>query len=173
MSIRFRCTNCGKELKAAVEHAGVRVKCPACGTIQAVPQDVFEAEAVPAPAPEAPAYGLAPTPQPSQSDDRKPCPACGEMIKRSALKCRFCGEVFDESLAREERRRRGGADSDLTAGDWVLAVLCSGIGCIVGIVYLAQGKPKGGKMLGISIGFIIFWNIIRFMIMIGLEGMPR
>jgi predicted RNA-binding Zn-ribbon protein involved in translation (DUF1610 family) len=164
MAIRFRCTSCGKELKAAVEHAGVRVKCPACGTIQAVPQDVFEAEAIPAAAPEPPAYGLAPAPRPAETDDRKPCPACGEMIKRSALKCRFCGEIFDEGLAREERRRSGGQDADLTAGDWVLAILCSDIGCILGIVWLIMGKPKGGKMIGIAILFVILRVILLVML---------
>ncbi|MCY2964842.1 MAG: hypothetical protein NT069_14595 [Planctomycetota bacterium] len=29
------------------------------------------------------------------SDDRKPCPVCGEAIAASARKCRFCGEEFD------------------------------------------------------------------------------
>jgi len=46
--------------------------------------------------------------------------------------------------------------------DWVLAILCSGIGCIVGIVYLVQGKPKGTKMLVISIVMIVVWNVISF-----------
>jgi hypothetical protein len=34
--------------------------------------------------------------------------------------------------------------------DWVICILCSGIGCILGIVYLVQGKKKGIKMIGIS-----------------------
>jgi hypothetical protein len=46
-------------------------------------------------------------------------------------------------------------DANMTAIDWVLCVLCSGIGCIVGIVYLIQGKPKAGKMIAISIAFIV------------------
>jgi rubredoxin len=40
-------------------------------------------------------------------NDRRPCPMCGEMIVASALKCRFCGEIFDESLAASEQRRTG------------------------------------------------------------------
>jgi hypothetical protein len=32
-------------------------------------------------------------------EDRRPCPMCGEMIQRNAVKCRFCGEVFDKSMA--------------------------------------------------------------------------
>lgn len=54
------------------------------------------------------------------------------------------------------------SDAEMTAIDWLLAILCSGIGCIVGIVYLAQGKPKATKMLIISIVMIIVWNVISF-----------
>lgn len=60
-------------------------------------------------------------------------------------------------------------DAEMTGFDWVLAVLCSGIGCIVGIVYLCTGKPKGGKMLGMSILFIVIWNIISFAVRMGMQ----
>jgi hypothetical protein len=55
-------------------------------------------------------------------------------------------------------------DRDLSVADWVLAVLCSGIGCMMGIIWMIQGKPKGGKMLGISLLFAVLWNIVRFAI---------
>lgn len=55
-------------------------------------------------------------------------------------------------------------DANLSAIEWVLCILCSGIGCIVGIVYMIQGKPKGLKMIGISILFAILWSGIRFAI---------
>lgn len=51
-------------------------------------------------------------------------------------------------------------DADLSAVDWLLCIFCSGIGCIIGIVRLIQGKPTGVKMIGISILFGIIWNII-------------
>jgi hypothetical protein len=35
---------------------------------------------------------------PSESSKRRPCPACGELIAPAAVKCRFCGEIFDASL---------------------------------------------------------------------------
>lgn len=60
--------------------------------------------------------------------------------------------------------RRAPSDLDLTVPDWLLAVLCSGIGCIMGIVWIIQGKPKGGKMLMISFLFAVLWNIVRFTI---------
>jgi hypothetical protein len=63
----------------------------------------------------------------------------------------------------------GPNDAQLTGLDWVLIVLCSGIGCIVGIVYLVQGKPKGGKMLGYSLVFVVIWNIVSFVIRRGMH----
>ena len=53
---------------------------------------------------------------------------------------------------------------DLTPVDWLIAILCSGIGCIIGIIRLIQGKKNGGKMLGISLLFVVIWNIVRFII---------
>ncbi len=58
----------------------------------------------------------------------------------------------------------GGSDNDLAGSDIALAIICSGIGCIMGIVYAIQGKPKGGKMIGLSFLFIVIWNIIAFVI---------
>ena len=120
----------------------------------------------PQPAPRAPVPGAGPM------IGRRPCPACGEMIMSTAAVCRYCGEVFDTTLKRKRRRRGGGDDEeDLTTGDWLVAVLCSGIGCIVGIIWLIQGKPKGGKMLGVSLLFVFIWNVIRFAMM-GVQGGP-
>jgi hypothetical protein len=47
----------------------------------------------------------------------------------------------------------------------ILAVLCSGIGCIVGLVWMIQGKPKGLKMVGLSIAMSVFWTIVRLALM--------
>jgi hypothetical protein len=52
----------------------------------------------------------------------------------------------------------------LTTTDWVICVLCSGIGCIIGIIRLIQGKPNAGKMIGISILFAVIWSIVRFIL---------
>ena len=45
--------------------------------------------------------------------------------------------------------------------EWVIAILCSGIGCIVGIVWMIQGKPKGKKMFLVSFCMQILWGIVR------------
>lgn len=55
-------------------------------------------------------------------------------------------------------------DGDLSTGDILLCVFCSGIACIIAIVRLIQGKPGAGKMLGLSLIFVFIWNIVRFMI---------
>src|SRR5262245_55188901 len=58
MPISFNCTNssCNKRLKADEQHAGKRIKCPGCGTVQVVPAPegdlvprFFGSEVAPAP----------------------------------------------------------------------------------------------------------------------------
>jgi predicted RNA-binding Zn-ribbon protein involved in translation (DUF1610 family) len=89
-------------------------------------------------------------------EERRPCPMCGEMIPAKALKCRFCNTIFDPALRKAESKRKksgggGGSDDDLTAGEWVACFLCSGITCIIGLVWMIQGKPKGKKMFFVSL----------------------
>ena len=93
---------------------------------------------------------------------------CGEMILADAVKCRFCGEIFDPALKRAEkkkkRRRSGSDDDDLTIGEIVFAVLCNGLGCIVGIIWMIQGKPKGTKMFILSLIITIIGLVLRLAI---------
>jgi hypothetical protein len=65
--------------------------------------------------------------------------------------------------------RRPPPQDDLSTGDWLLCIFCSGIACIVAIVRLAQGRPGAGKMLGVSLLFIVVWNILYAL----LQGMSR
>jgi predicted RNA-binding Zn-ribbon protein involved in translation (DUF1610 family) len=165
MAIRFDCPACGKRTQAPEELAGKRARCPLCQKVITVPE--------PGEVEEAPLAEAAP-PRPSTrrstegdgDERRRPCPMCGELIREEAVRCRYCGEELDESGPRPRRRRRSrsNADSDLSAGDWVLAILCSGIGCIVGIVWMIQGKPKGTKMFGVSLAMQVVWGIVRFAI---------
>jgi hypothetical protein len=48
-------------------------------------------------------------------------------------------------------------DSELTALDWVIALLCCPLGLVAGIYYLGQGKAKATSMLLVS---IIVWVVI-------------
>jgi hypothetical protein len=171
MPIRFECPACKKRTQAPEELAGRKARCPNCQAVINVPdlpEPVEEADEAPQPAP-APARRA---PARRAEDDepeeqRRPCPMCGEMILATAVKCRYCGEVFDETLRRTERKRRrrhDPGDEDLTTAEYVLAFLCSGIACIIGIVWMIQGKPKGTKMFVISLVMVFVWTGIRLAI---------
>ena len=195
MSIKVKCGNCGKKLKAKDESAGKKVKCPDCGKILRIPEPVIDAVDDGFDSYDDngfdDAYGSNPYANDPYGDDpfaggdmasygtevsqpgggKKPCPMCGEMIRKAAAKCRFCGEVFGGKAKRS--RKKSSSDSSLEVIDWILAILCPGIGCILGIVYAVQGKSKGGKMIGIAIAFWIMWTIINVTISVILEGAGR
>jgi ribosomal protein S27E len=163
--IQVTCPGCQTTLKTADSSAGKRAKCPKCGGIIQIPAasapatgggELFSAESNPL-------AGftdeeLTGGPVVPASNDRKPCPACGEMIARDAVKCRFCGEVLDSALKGKasavksmKANRPTDGSADLSVLEWILAILCSSIGCIVGIIYMIQGKPKGKKLLLVSL----------------------
>jgi predicted RNA-binding Zn-ribbon protein involved in translation (DUF1610 family) len=184
MAISFRCPHCGKKLKAPDNAVGKSSTCPGCGNQVTCPEPVYDAEVVemtmePEEAPgfspfadldEDKAYGMVEPPRAAEpsTEGRRPCPMCGEMILTTAAKCRFCGEVFDPTLKKAKSKKSkksksyGPGDEDLSGGEIAVALLCSGIGCIAGLVWMIQGKPKGLKMFGISFVMAIVWNIIRF-----------
>jgi hypothetical protein len=167
--ISFQCPQCGKKLKAPDDAAGKSSRCPGCGSPVTCPEAIYDAELVDAPpdgfnpfgdladdqpyAVAGPKPGDAPEFGATPGEARRPCPMCGEMIVASAAKCRFCGEIFDPALkkAKKKAKKRGPEAEDLTGGDIVVGLLCSGIGCIAGIVWMIQGKPKGWKMVLLSI----------------------
>ena len=101
-------------------------------------------------------------------EKRKPCPLCGEMILANAAKCRFCDEILDPKLRKRAKKKASsssGGDGELSTTDILLCVLCSGIGCIVGIVALIKGDTsRGGKMLGISLAMQVVLGVVRVMI---------
>jgi predicted RNA-binding Zn-ribbon protein involved in translation (DUF1610 family) len=171
MAISFSCERCGKKLKAPDNAAGKSSKCPGCGATVTCPEPIVDAELI-----DAPSGGVNPYddmdsdvpyavsgPKPGDAnefdvpsgEDRKPCPMCGEMIVATAAKCRFCGEVFDPTLKKVAKKKKknkyGPEEEDLSGGDIAVGLLCSGIGCIAGFVWMIQGKPKGWKMLALSI----------------------
>ena len=176
MTINVQCPACGTRLKVGDEAAGKAGKCPDCGGPVQIPEAIYDAEDVaedvgggfdfPGIQSDTDEYRLAPEPaapaSSASSDSRRPCPMCGEMVVFSAAKCRFCGEVFDPMLKRRQVRTSGrSSDEDLDTIEWVICILCCGIGCIVGIVYMIQGKPKGGKMVLISICAGVIGNILN------------
>lgn len=178
MSIRLVCPECGRQLKAPDSAAGKKAHCPNCQKVLDVPDEVVDAETVEPPAAEETYQFQEPADQPipvvrpaeESGEERRPCPMCGELIRAHAAKCRYCGEIFDPGLRSLERRKQQRAeDSDLSGGEWVLAILCSGIGCICGIIWVIQGKPKGWKMVGVSLLFAVLWNIVSALIRIAIH----
>jgi predicted RNA-binding Zn-ribbon protein involved in translation (DUF1610 family) len=181
MPINFECPHCGKKLKAPESAVGKSAKCPGCGNAVTCPEPVYDAEVVD-PTGEAPRgfdsdlgrgddkpYVILDQPAAAtpSAESRRPCPMCGEMILTSAAKCRYCGEVFDESIKKakgSKSRRYGPGDEDLSGGEILLGLLCSGIGCIVGIVWMIQGKPKGVKLFGLSILMNVVWGAVRLLL---------
>jgi len=192
MPIKFECPACGKRLNAPDTAVGKTAKCPACSMSVTIPdaveERIYEAEEVAESAPdedwEAPPEPKIPRAksssagrksrsafeEPEEPADGKPCPMCGEMINAAAKKCRFCGELLVEGGKKKTKRRASDEDSEMQVSDWLLCILCSGIGCIMGIVYLIQGKPKGGTMIGVSIGFVVLWNVFWGVIGVILEN---
>jgi membrane protein YdbS with pleckstrin-like domain len=64
--------------------------------------------------------------------DTKPCPACGELIKIGALKCRFCGEDIEAFVARrdsavEKTLFAGHPTALYSIGRWLLTIVTLGI----------------------------------------------
>ena len=175
MPISFSCSNCGKKLKAPDNAAGKSSKCPQCGSPVTCPEPVYDAELV-EPLGGVDPYGDLDSDKPyavanpipaaasaSETEGRRPCPMCGEMIVATAAKCRYCGEVFDPTLKKaksKKKKRHSAEEEDLSGGDIAVGLLCSGIGCIAGVVWMIQGKPKGLKMVGLSILADIIKSVI-------------
>lgn len=54
----------------------------------------------------------------------------------------------------------GSTDSQLGPLDWFAAIVCAPLGCLVGLYYLIDGRPKAGRMLLVSILVSVVLNVI-------------
>lgn len=190
MAIRFECEYCGAKLKAPDGTTGRMTKCLKCARPVTVPEPVYEAELVddpgaptllsaadtfdPPPDPNDP-YGLADAPAATAvaEESRRPCPMCGELILSSAIKCRFCGEVFDKELGKKPKKKAIKANRDTLykfrrnlhglAGFWVFWGL---VQMGEGVVYLSGGGvEKGVDPAALqALGFIIAVMGVVFLI---------
>ena len=181
MPIKMNCPSCNTLLSAPETAAGKRAKCLECGQIMIVPEVVQEAEDIYAPVP-GPSSPFSPPPSADATGNwldemhgsgsrrgplgagdeaRRPCPECGSMIPVGAAKCRFCNAIFDSRLKVIAPKKKGSPDdATLSVGEWILCIIFSIIGCIVGIVFAIQGKPKGMKMVGIAVVSEIVKDVI-------------
>ncbi len=130
---------------------------------------------------DAPYQVVAPKPgedEGSATEARRPCPMCGETILASAVKCRFCGEVFDAVL-KKGKGRKGGKKSSRRSGSNPAAARDMGIGIfmlVLGLVLtgISQANPvptgdgQGKYLIFTGLIFGGFGGIIR-----GIYGMLK
>jgi hypothetical protein len=108
-------------------------------------------------------------------DPQRPCPMCGEMILASAVKCRFCGEVFDPKLKKgksKKRRKssRGGGVSLSGSRDVGIGLVCIVAGLGLTAFSYASAAGKGGGTYFIYHGLVICGVIQLFR---GITGLGR
>src|SRR6516165_5801187 len=88
----------------------------------------------------------------------EPCPFCGQLIERSARRCRHCGEYLDELDEEGELRRpAGGTDPVLK---WVVPVDRSGWAIAAGYLGLLSCFPFVGLLCGIG-AVVTGWLALR------------
>ena len=157
MPISFSCPSCGKKLKAPDDAVGKSSKCPQCGLPVTCPEPVYDAELVETPA--AMPGGVDPyadldSDQPygmvgsapaaaTATELRRPCPVCGEMIIATAVKCRFCGKVFDATIKKLKKKAKGGKASRLKsiASAQRSLIICILLQIALYIALLIVGQP--------------------------------
>lgn len=92
----------------------------------------------------------------------KRCPQCGEQILKAAQKCRFCGEYLAPGLkSLETVGKSSEEDEKLTPPEILFGILCSGLACILSLIWLVQGKKKGLKLLLISLAVQVVLALIQ------------
>ena len=176
MSISTECPECGKRLKAPDSAAGRKAKCPQCGAAVPIPEPVYDAEEVfdaEIAGDEETVYesededgyrlGQVPARPPVPASDRRACPMCGEMIKASAVKCRYCGEVFDESLkgstgggyADTETLRKFRREMHGLGGFWIF------LGCLVLFATVVAANAQAEEVaVPILLGLTLLYFVI-------------
>jgi hypothetical protein len=149
----FNCRRCGEPMHLqCYEQAG---RCQSAKCLAAPSRPAAET-------------AVQPSAPPPDKGATKECRFCGEPIRLNAIKCRHCGEY-----QRDEDRKvasQGSERDALTTAEIVFGILCGGIACIVGIVWALQGKPKGKKLILLSILSMIVWTFIRLMIESAFKG---
>jgi hypothetical protein len=116
-------------------------------------------------------YALAAPPPAAESsiESRRPCPECGEMILSSAIKCRFCGEIFDAVLKKGsgsgKKPTKANSRTEADAGrDLVIGFLCFAVGAGLTVAsYANAASGNGGSR------YFVFYGLIAG----GIAGMIR
>jgi hypothetical protein len=151
MSIEVTCSTCRRSFHAPDSAVGKRAKCPSCGGVIDIrgPGIATAAPPSPPPPPEE-VYDAIPDDSPASEGNRKACPMCGELIQQSAVKCRYCGEVFDPAM-----KGLLGGGGDVSDPGWrrvrsgLSNIYYSIFGMIFSIIVIAiAGGVYGGMFAG-------------------------
>ncbi len=112
--------------------------------------------------------------QPGCKEETKKCPRCGKEIKKSALKCRYCGQYVDQVLEERLKPKPEPKEASTALTYSIISIFCFGF--ILGPLAIAKGvkalnmiqmdpehKGRGKAIAGITIGSIsTLLNILGF-----------
>lgn len=161
--IDFECPNCGQELSAENSDRGQVFPCPQCGQNVQVP-NAFKL-------PEKKRQVMI------RSSSQRECPFCGELIQKTATKCRYCGEWLmgknraPRSFADEYGFKAVGSQKVKKPGSVKTAVSLSFAQLALGLIFswtdpnfkaalAAMGDPSFVMMMQGVIAFIVFLFIL-------------
>ena len=168
MAVSFECPTCGKKLKAPESAIGKSLACPGCEAQVSCPEPIYEVEVVgtgDVNGSAADAHSGAPV----VVNDRRPCPMCGEMILATAIKCRYCDEVFDQGLSKTHRlksTRYHREEAKLDIEHFALAILCTGGALLLATYWMVRGDPRGLSLVKLAVYVII--SVLLLYVAIGL-----
>jgi hypothetical protein len=167
--------SCGRKIVSKPEWAGTRVRCAACGTLLAVPEDdtadepgettchhcgkpvrggayrctsCGESLKKPAALPIDAAPAAEASPPPAAAT--KACPFCAETILAEAVKCKFCHQSLERPPSRSEPRTDTGGVGALIVAiiGWVFCGLLHPVAWYMGQSYVADCETAGVRPSG-------------------------
>jgi len=153
------CPHCNQQLEIPDELLGRVVACPLCSGQMQIPANNVSVPAMPVQS------------EPASQDEQsvRQCPFCGEQIMATAIKCKHCGEMLNQSTS--AGKSKGGSTLKKVC-KWIMIVwsifclvnVISGLGLAGGTMSDDMGEiEKSGAAIGMGCGmgfWIIVWAVI-------------